>query len=67
MEIGEIHNCGGVLKAALLRVEREFMGRPYVFDNVKGFRCDKCGDEVITPEAAKKMRATMVAAHKEKL
>ena len=66
MEIGELHNCGGVLREAVVKVDRSYQGRVYVFPSVAGFWCEKCGEEVITPETSARLRDQIIALHKEK-
>ncbi|MEX0761121.1 MAG: YgiT-type zinc finger protein [Dehalococcoidia bacterium] len=49
-------HCGGDLRPALLNIQRKIKGLTYTLTNVPGFRCDVCGDELISPQVAHGLR-----------
>ena len=60
---GTPHPCGGVFRDAIIQIRKTDGGLATIFQ-VKGLRCSKCGDELISGRTAVDLDAGRISALK---
>ena len=60
------HNCGGNMYPYIRQNKYRYKDHPVVIDDVEVFKCEKCGESILTSQEAKRIEKIVLAEVEKK-